>query len=123
MKNLKGSYTSMSVDDLGAATEFYSEKVGLEVLTDMSPNAIMLDGGGGTRCMIYPKDDHQPATHTVLNLDVEDIESVVDDLSAKGVKFNQDEGTDDKGISTIGPAKAAWFNDPAGNFVSVTENI
>lgn len=113
----------MSVKDLEIAKDFYTQKVGLKIAQDMSPNALMLDCGANTRCMLYPKDDHQPATHTVLNLDVDSIEEAVSELRQNGIKFNQEEGTDDDGIATLGPAKAAWFNDPDGNFISLTQNI
>lgn len=122
MKGLIGSFASMSVDDIAAAKDFYINKLGLGLEPIDMPDMLMLQCGAGSRCMVYQKDTHQPATHTVLNLSVEDIEATIDDLVAQGVTLNHDEGTDQKGIMTIGDTKMAWFNDPAGNFISLIQH-
>jgi hypothetical protein len=80
---------------------------------------------GATTVLVYPKDDHQPASFTVLNFPVDDIEATVDALAAAGVSFEHYEGTDietdPKGIFRGGGPLIAWFPDPAGNILSVLE--
>jgi predicted enzyme related to lactoylglutathione lyase len=118
------AFSSFSVNDLQKAKKFYSEILGLEVKDD--PMGIVeLHTQGNNPVMIYPKPNHEPATFTVLNFPVENIEKAVDELIAKGIVFEQYEGeikTNEKGISTNphGP-KIAWFKDPAGNILSVLE--
>ena len=78
--------------------------------------------GGGKRVLVYPKPDHEPATYTVLNLPADDVEAAVDELTAKGVRFEHYDGelqTDAKGIMRNNGPDIAWFKDPAGNIVSV----
>jgi predicted enzyme related to lactoylglutathione lyase len=78
----------------------------------------------GGETIIYPKSDHQPATFTVLNLAVDDVEQAVDQLTTRGVKFEHYEGelqTDEKGIMRGGGPMIAWFKDPAGNILSVLQ--
>jgi hypothetical protein len=91
---------------------------------DLGGPLLSLQAGNGYAVLLYEKDMHEPAAHTVLNSPVDDIESAVDELRAAGVEFEQyDEGpiaTDEKGIATPGP-KQAWFRDPAGNILSVIE--
>lgn len=123
-KNSK-AFSSFSVDDLAKAKRFYSETLGLDVKEEpgMGLN-IHLDTGGNV--FIYLKTNHEPATFTVLNFPVENIDQTVDELIKKGVKFEQYEGeiqTDEKGIFRSkdpgqGPT-IAWFKDPAGNIISV----
>lgn len=118
------AFSSFSVNDLQKAKKFYSEILGLEVKDD--PMGIVeLHTQGNNPVMIYPKPNHEPATFTVLNFPVENIEKTVDELIAKGIVFEQYEGEikmNKKGISTNphGP-KIAWFKDPAGNILSVLE--
>ncbi|HUR32165.1 MAG TPA: VOC family protein [Vicinamibacterales bacterium] len=117
-------FSSYSVDDLDAAERFYGELLGLK--TKRGPMGILdLELPGGQRVMLYPKDDHQAATYTVLNFEVTDIEATVDDLTAAGVqmaRYGADFKQDSKGISTDdrGP-RMAWFTDPAGNIIAVME--
>ncbi|HUQ85116.1 MAG TPA: VOC family protein [Candidatus Limnocylindrales bacterium] len=119
------AFSSYSVDNLEKAKEFYSTVLGIEV-SEMKDMGIMeLRLAGGHRVMIYPKgDEHSPANYTVLNFSVEDVDKAVDELTLKGVKFEQYSHlkTDEKGISRgeLGPA-IAWFKDPAGNIISVLE--
>lgn len=117
------AFSSFSVDDLEKAKYFYGKTLGIEV-SEMKDMGIMeLHLAGGVRVMLYPKDNHTPATFTVLNFVVSDVEKAVDELSGKGVKFEHypDLGTDKKGISKgMGPT-IAWFKDPAGNILSVLE--
>ncbi|HEV2833497.1 MAG TPA: VOC family protein [Hanamia sp.] len=118
------AFSSFSVNDLQKAKTFYQEILGLNV-TDNPMGIIELNIEGGNKIMVYPKPNHTPATFTVLNFPVEDIEEAVDELTQKGVSFEQYTGeiqTDEKGISrdANGP-KIAWFKDPAGNILSVIE--
>jgi catechol 2,3-dioxygenase-like lactoylglutathione lyase family enzyme len=115
------AFNSFSVDDLDRAKQFYGDTLGLEVSEE--PQGLVLRLGGGGRVFVYSKDDHEPATFTILNFPVEDIESAVTDLADKGVSFEQYEGSDERGIhrGDFGPAMA-WFKDPAGNFISVLED-
>jgi predicted enzyme related to lactoylglutathione lyase len=117
------AFSSFSVNDIAKAKEFYSETLGLDV-SDNPMGLIELKIAGHT-IMVYPKPNHEPATFTVLNFPVADVEKAVDELTAKGVVFEQYEGeikTNEKGIS-ISPAgpKIAWFKDPAGNIFSVLQ--
>ena len=121
------TFSSYSVDDIQKAKKFYSETLGLTV-KDNPMGLIELHLKGNNPIIIYPKPDHVPATFTVLNFPVDDIEKVVDNLIAKGVVFEQYEGeikTDEKGIlrgkdKNLGP-DIAWFKDPAGNILSVLQ--
>ena len=122
---LRGStaFSGFSSNDIAAAKAFYGETLGL----DVSEENGMLDLSfpGGQRVVIYPKDDHQPATFTVLNLVVDDIDAAVDGLTAAGVRFEHygsEFGQDERGIARgdDGPP-IAWFRDPAGNILSVLQ--
>ena len=118
------AFNGFSVNDMDAAREFYKNTLGLSVRdNDMGMIEITLATGGIT--LVYPKPNHQPATFTILNFPVDDIDAAVDALAAKGVQFERYEGMqhDDKGISRgrasgNGP-DIAWFTDPAGNILSV----
>ena len=118
------TFSSFSSNDIPAAKEFYAGTLGLDVEDAMGGLALHL--GGGAQAFVYPKDDHAPATHTVLNFVVDDVDEAVDRLTGAGVRFEQYEGelqTDEKGIARSpggGPA-IAWFKDPAGNTLSVLE--
>ena len=122
-KNTK-AFSSFSVNDLQRAKEFYGQTLGLEV-SEMH-EGLQLQIAGGARIFIYPKPNHTPASFTVLNFQVDDIEPAVDELIKRGVRFEQYEEpikTDEKGIHRsggIGP-DIAWFKDPAGNILSVLE--
>lgn len=122
-KNTK-SFSSFSVDDIEKAKTFYSETLGLEV-TEGEMGTLSLHLSGGTEIMIYPKgEDHEPATFTILNFPVDDIVKAVDQLTGRGVLFEQYEGdleTDVKGIFRGEGPMIAWFKDPAGNILSVIQ--
>jgi len=117
------AFSSFSVNDIQKAKEFYGKTLGLNV-TD-NPMGLIELNISGNNIMVYPKPNHEPATFTVLNFPVDDVEKAVDELTAKGVVFEQYEGeikTNEKGIS-MSPAgpKIAWFKDPAGNILSVLQ--
>jgi len=116
-------YAGFAVDDVAKAREFYGQTLGVQVM-ELGSDLLSLQGGNGYAVLIYPKDTHEPAEHTILNFPVDDIEAAVDELRSAGIEFEQyDEGplaTDEKGIATPGP-KQAWFKDPAGNILSVIE--
>ncbi len=115
------AFSGFSVDDLGAAMEFYRDHLGLAVTEEYGSLVIRLGGGG--KVFIYAKEDHAPATFTILNFPVDDIVEATEMLAAKGVEFERYEGFphDDRGIVRgQGPA-IAWFLDPAGNVLSVIE--
>jgi catechol 2,3-dioxygenase-like lactoylglutathione lyase family enzyme len=117
------AFSGFSVDDLDVAREFYGGTLGLEV-TDEEMGLLALHLGGGATVLVYPKGDaHVPATFTILNFPVDDIEAAVDALAAKGVSFERYPelgGGDERGIhrGEEGP-EIAWFTDPSGNILSV----
>jgi predicted enzyme related to lactoylglutathione lyase len=116
------AFSSFSADDLDKARAFYGQKLGLEV--SQTPEDLELRLAGGGQVFIYPKPNHEPASFTVLNFIVEDIDQAVDQLSSRGIRFEQYEGeikTDEKGIHRNAGPKIAWFKDPAGNILSVLE--
>lgn len=117
------TFSSFSVDHLGKAKEFYGRTLGLEVAE--KPEGLELRLAGGAETFIYPKPDHAPATFTILNFLVSDIDRAVADLGGHGVRFEQyDLGelkTDEKGIARDEGMSIAWFKDPAGNILSVLE--
>lgn len=120
----KQAFSGFSVDDLAKAKEFYSVTLGLMVEHDGVGARLHLPGGGSV--FFYPKPDHQPATFTVLNFEVDDIDAAVDDLATRGVQLEHYDGVpgvDEKGILrgralNRGP-DIAWFTDPARNVLSV----
>jgi catechol 2,3-dioxygenase-like lactoylglutathione lyase family enzyme len=116
------AFSSFSVKDLDEAKRFYGQTLGLEV--SESDEGLILQTKGGIDVFIYPKLDHTPATFTVLNFVVDDVDRAVDELTKMGVRFQiYDKGelkTDDRGIFQ-GRPKIAWFKDPAGNFLSILE--
>jgi catechol 2,3-dioxygenase-like lactoylglutathione lyase family enzyme len=117
-------YAGIAVDDVERAKEFYGETLGVFEVAELGGPLLALRAANGYAVLIYAKDAHEPAAHTVLNFPVDDIEAAVDELRAAGVEFEQyTEGplrTNEKGIATPGP-KQAWFRDPAGNILSVIE--
>ena len=118
------AFSSFSVNDLQKAQKFYGDTLGLDITEDKEMGILELQIVGGMRIMIYPKPDHKPATFTILNFPVKDVEGAVDELIKRGVRFEQYEGqlkTNEKGIFRgMGPT-IAWFKDPAGNILSVLE--
>lgn len=111
-------FTSFSVSDLAVAKEFYVGVLGFELGAEMTNQALKIVKGG-QRYHIYPKPNHEPASFTVINLKVGDIEQAVTDLTKAGVSFEQYDNeymkTDARGIAARGELKMAWFKDPAGN--------
>ena len=117
-----GSFSSFSVDDLARAKKFYTGPLNLNVSEEMGGLRLRLREGG--EVFVYPKPDHEPATFTVLNLIVDDIDEAVTEISNAGVDFEHYEGelqTDDKGIFRGEGPTIAWFKDPAGNILSVVD--
>ncbi|MFJ8660239.1 VOC family protein [Streptomyces sp. NPDC093795] len=120
------AFSGFSVDDLDAARRFYGETLGLTVeeAGEGDMRMLFLTLAGGTRIFVYPKDDHTPATFTILNFEVGDIDRAVDELTGRGVTLERYPGfeADDKGVMRVegGPA-IAWFTDPAGNVLSVLQ--
>ncbi len=117
------AFSGFSTDDVQKAEEFYSQALGLDVSEAHGLLHIHLAGGG--TIVVYPKPNHTPATFTILNFPVKNIEQAVDDLTRRGVRFESyNEGdlvTDEKGIFRGGGPLIAWFKDPAGNILSVLE--
>lgn len=120
------AFSSFSVDDIKKAKEFYSQILGLNVSEVHGMDGLLnINIADDRSLMIYSKPDHIPARFTVLNFPVDDVETTVDELTKKGIKFEQYEGdikTNEKGISEGGGVKIAWFKDPAGNILSVLED-
>jgi predicted enzyme related to lactoylglutathione lyase len=123
MVTMTRTFGSFSVDDLDRAAGFYGDVLGLTVSWAGEQGPLWLRGPGGAESLVYLKPDHVPATFTVLNLAVPDIEAAVDDLSARGVTFASYDGipTDDRGILHGADHSVAWFVDPAGNNLSVVQ--
>jgi len=111
--------TSFSVDDVSKARRFYGETLDMKVSEESG--ALLLHLSGGNETLIYPKPDHIPASYTILNFVVAEIDRAVDQLVGRGVRFlRYDEfGADDKGIVRGPDRDIAWFSDPAGNIHSV----
>jgi predicted enzyme related to lactoylglutathione lyase len=118
------AFSGFAVDDVQRAQEFYGETLGVKTtLLDEENGLLQLDLAGDRPTIIYLKPDFTPATYTVLNFPVEDVEKTVDELAARGVSFEQYEGfeQDEKGINAGPGPRIAWFKDPAGNILSVLE--
>ena len=113
------AFSGFSVDDLKKAKEFYSQTLGLEVVDRTEGLELRL--AGGAKVFVYPKPNHTPATFTILNFVVDDIDAAVDDLTARGVVFEKYDFVDEKGINRRGGPPIAWFTDPAGNILSVIQ--
>jgi predicted enzyme related to lactoylglutathione lyase len=122
MLKVEEVFSGFSVNDLAAAKEFYGATLGVPL--EEIPAGVSLKIGNGI--LMYPKSDHVPATYTMLNLPVDDIDEAVDELTGKGIKFEHYTGiTDHKGVArglanNRGP-DIAWFKDPAGNILSVLQ--
>jgi predicted enzyme related to lactoylglutathione lyase len=117
------AFSGFAVDDIDAAKTFYGDTLGLRTSTVDAMGMLTLHLAGGNDVIIYPKPDFEPATYTVLNFPVDDVEATVDGLIARGVRFERYEGfdQDDKGIARGQGPTIAWFKDPAGNVLSVLE--
>jgi catechol 2,3-dioxygenase-like lactoylglutathione lyase family enzyme len=113
------AFNSFAVPDLEKARAFYAETLGLK--TSVENGLLTLHLAGDRATLVYPKPDHTPATYTILNFPVDDIDAAVDALSARGVRFERYEGfnQDAKGIARGDGPDIAWFKDPAGNILSV----
>jgi catechol 2,3-dioxygenase-like lactoylglutathione lyase family enzyme len=116
------AFSGFAVDDLEQARRFYGETLGIK--TSEHNGLVTLHLAGGRDTLIYPKDSHTPAGYTILNFPVADIEAAVDELAARGVRFERYEGIeqDERGICRAGGPYLAWFTDPAGNILSVLQD-
>ncbi len=115
------AFSGFSVDDPGKAKAFYSDVLGLTVTEEHG--LLLLHLATGTRVLAYPKEGHVPATFTILNFPVDDIDTAVTELTARGVQMERYPGVeaDEKGIARGGGPLIAWFRDPAGNILSVLQ--
>jgi catechol 2,3-dioxygenase-like lactoylglutathione lyase family enzyme len=117
------AFSGFSVNDIQKAKDFYGRTLGLQV--SESHGLLTLQLAGGNKALIYPKVNHAPATFTVLNFPVENVDESVDELVKRGVRFEiydeSDIKTDEKGIMRGNGPTIAWFKDPAGNVLSVIE--
>jgi catechol 2,3-dioxygenase-like lactoylglutathione lyase family enzyme len=115
------AFSGFSVDDIPTARRFYGETLGLRVTEENGLLTLHLAGDRDT--VVYPKDNHVPATYTTLNFPVEDVDKAVDELTARGVRFERYEGVeqDEKGVFRGQGPLIAWFKDPAGNILSVIQ--
>jgi predicted enzyme related to lactoylglutathione lyase len=116
------AFSGFAVDDVAKAQEFYSQTLGIETSEEHGILTLGLDGGARPT-IVYPKPGHTPAEYTILNFPVDDIESAVDALTARGVKIERYDGfeQDERGIMRGGGPYIAWFKDPAGNVLSVLQ--
>ena len=116
------AYSGFAVDDIEKANEFYSGMLGLKTsVLDEENGLLSLHIAGDRDTLVYHKPDFTPATYTVLNFPVDDVEKAVDELTSRGVRFERYDGfeQDEKGISRGPGPTIAWFKDPAGNILSV----
>jgi len=115
------AFSGFSVNDIPAAKAFYSETLGLSVSEE--DGMLTLHVTGDRDILVYPKADHTPATYTILNFPVDDIDKAVDQLTERGVRFERYDQIemDEKGIFRGGGPLIAWFTDPAGNVLSVLQ--
>ena len=116
------AFSGFAVDDLDAAKKFYGETLGVKVSEHYGLLTLHLAGGRDT--LVYPKPDHTPASYTILNFQVDDIDAAVDELVSRGVELEKYEGMgqDAKGINRAGGPYIAWFKDPAGNILAVLQD-
>jgi catechol 2,3-dioxygenase-like lactoylglutathione lyase family enzyme len=115
------AFSGFSVDDVPKAEKFYGETLGLRVSEEYG--MMWLHIAGERDVLVYPKPDHTPASYTILNFPVDDIEEAVDELAERGVRFERydDSEQDERGIYHGGGPLIAWFEDPAGNVLSVIQ--
>jgi len=118
------AFSGFAVDDLESAREFYADTLGLDVKAINDPGLLNIRLAGGRDILVYPKGDFEPATYTILNFPVDDVEAAVDDLGSRGVAFERYDGMeqDEKGIARGPGPEIAWFKDPAGNILAVLES-
>ena len=121
MLTASGAFSGFSAPDIDAERAFFADTLGITIREGMGN--LMLELPGGQRVIVYPKPDHQPATFTVLNFEVADIDAAVDELAAAGVELERYEGfdQDDKGVMRENGPLIAWFKDPAGNILSIIQ--
>jgi catechol 2,3-dioxygenase-like lactoylglutathione lyase family enzyme len=120
MLESSNAFSGFSVDDVPAAQAFYGGILGVEITEDHGMLTLHL--GSGTKVLVYPKgEQHSPASFTILNFPVADIEATVLELKSRGVVFEQYPGMGEDSINRAGGPLIAWFKDPAGNFLSVIE--
>jgi catechol 2,3-dioxygenase-like lactoylglutathione lyase family enzyme len=118
------AYSGFAVDDLEKAREFYGETLGLRTSMVSEEGGVMsLELAGDRNTLVYQKPDFTPATYTILNFPVDDIDEAVDELTARGVRFERYDGfeQDERGIARGNGPSIGWFKDPAGNILSVLE--
>ncbi len=118
------AYSGFAVDDLQKAHEFYGETLGLKTsVLDEENGLMMLHLAGARDTLVYRKPDFTPATYTILNFVVDDIDEAVDELAGRSVRLERYDGfeQDEKGIARGGGPNIAWFKDPAGNILSVLQ--
>jgi catechol 2,3-dioxygenase-like lactoylglutathione lyase family enzyme len=117
------AFSGFSVDDLAKAKQFYVEILGLRVSDGQLKGLMTLHLGSGHDVLVYEKPNHMPATYTVLNFPVDDIDRAVDELINRGVRFERypNLDADERGIFRGGGPPIAWFNDPAGNVLAVLQ--
>jgi extradiol dioxygenase family protein len=113
------AFSGFSVDDIAKARQFYGETLGIQVSEQHGMLHLHIAGDRDT--LVYPKHDHVPATYTILNFPVDDVDAAVDQLSARGIHFERYDGVDEKGIFRGRGPTIAWFKDPAGNILSVLQ--
>ncbi len=115
------AFSGFSVDDIDQAKDFYGGTLGIDLTDENGMVGLHIADGGDI--IIYPKDDHTPASFTILNFPVDDVDQAVDELTERGVSFERYEGLqqDEKGISRDDMGAIAWFKDPAGNVLSVLQ--
>jgi catechol 2,3-dioxygenase-like lactoylglutathione lyase family enzyme len=115
------AYSGFSVDDIAAARKFYGETLGISISEENG--MLFLHLAGDRDILVYPKKDHVPATFTILNFPVPSVEAAVDELVDRGVVFEKYPNSDEKGIFRETGPTIAWFKDPAGNILSVHEEM
>ena len=115
------AFSGFAVDDVQKAREFYGDTLGLQASEEYGLLTLHIAGDRPT--LVYPKPNHAPADYTILNFPVDDIDKAVDELTARGVRFEKYEGfdQDEKGIARGEGPYIAWFRDPAGNVLSVLQ--
>jgi predicted enzyme related to lactoylglutathione lyase len=117
------AFSGFSVNDIEAAKRFYGETLGITV--SENPAGLGIELAGGNSVFVYPKENHEPATFTILNFQVADVDATVGALTERGVEFERYEGTeletDEKGVFRGEGPTIAWFKDPAGNVLSVID--
>jgi len=116
------AFSGFAVDDIGRARAFYGDTLGIRTTEEHGLLTLHLAGDRPT--LVYPKPDHEPASYTILNFPVDDIDAAVDQLSERGVRFERYDGfdQDEKGIFRQAGPYIAWFKDPAGNVLAVLQD-